>query len=177
MIEDPSTLPKRKHYRLKEFDYSQPGSYFVTLCTKNRSQLFGTLGVGLENNYVVGRGDLTPPKIQLSSIGKIVENFIESISKNYENVSIDKYVIMPNHIHLLLTLTTISTVSGDSAASMPSLHRIIRAFKSLVTRSVGQTIWQVSYYDHIIRNDSDYQKVWDYIDVNPDKWQEDKHFT
>ena len=111
--------PKRKHPRLKEYDYSQPGSYFVTICTKDRKHLFGT--------FPVGRGDLTPPDIKLSSIGLVASRFVESIGKNYLKVSVDKYVIMPNHIHLLLTLSESLTDSGNSAETLPSLHNSVGA--------------------------------------------------
>jgi putative transposase len=156
MIEDPSTLPKRKHPRLKEFDYCQLGSYFVTICVKGHAHM--------------------PLKIHLSIIGVVANDVIQNTSSSYNNVSIENYVIMPNHIHLLVTILPRSLDTDDPNSKNISLNTVIRSVKTMVTKNVGHSVWQDSFYDHIIRDDTDYQNVWDYIEANPYKWQEDELF-
>ena len=92
------------------------------------------------------------------------------ISEKYEKVSVDKYVIMPNHIHLIIVMQ-----NGRTQFS-PTVSRIIKQFKGKVTKQVGFCIWQKSFYDHIIRDENDYLRIWEYIENNPYKWTEDKYF-
>ena len=151
-------LPQRKHNRLKEYDYSQKGAYFVTICTKDRAELFGTVAVGAT---VPGR-----LVVELNDIGIIVDTTILHNNKN--EVIIDHYVIMPNHIHLIIV---ISPETGDRGRS--PLQTIIRNMKAYITKRIGFSPWQKSFHDHIIRNDDDYQKIAEYIKNNPDTWAED----
>lgn len=162
---DKQKLPQRRHPRLKDYDYSQDGAYFVTICTKSHRHLFGTIPVG--------RGAITPPCIDLSKIGKIAEQYLLNINSVYEGVSVDNYVVMPNHIHLLLRIEH----SGGMKASRPTLQTIIRSFKTMITRQLGFSIWQDSFYEHIIRDKNDYSAIWEYISNNPIKWQEDKYYS
>ncbi len=154
-------LPKRKNTRLKEYDYSLPGAYFVTICTKDRQELLSHIIVGDDAHIV--------PKNQLSESGQICDKYINNINTQYENVCLDKYVIMPNHIHLLITL------NGTMRASSPTINveSIIRSFKTMVTKQIGYSIWQRSFHDHIIRGKSDHDKIWQYIDTNVLKWELD----
>ncbi len=158
-------MERRKHPRLKDWDYSQDGAYFITICVKNRSPILST---------VVGRGALTPPLVELSPIGKILDKYILNIEKVYYGVFIDKYVIMPNHVHLLIRLC--SSDGGLRAARPTNVETIIRSLKTMVTRETGRSIWQTSFYDHIIRDENDYLTRWDYIDENPAKWAEDVYY-
>lgn len=153
-------LPKRKPTRLKGYDYSTPGAYFITVCVKDKKQLLGKI-VGDDAHIV--------PKNQLSTYGFICDKYINNINIKYENVLVDKYVIMPNHIHLIIFLY------GTMRASSPTknIEDIIRSLKILVTKEIGVSIWQRSYHDHIIRGEKDYQKIWEYIDTNAAKWEED----
>lgn len=155
-------VPERKHPRLKQYDYSQDGVYFVTVCTQNRACILGT---------VVGRGDLTPPVVRLSRIGKIVDRYTTTISAAHAQVNVDKYAIMPNHVHLLLRICT--PKDGGVGSPRPTVAEVIRGWKSLITRTVGHSIWQTSFYDHIIRSPDDYNTIWHYIDTNPAKWAQD----
>ena len=155
-------VPERKHPRLKQYDYSQDGVYFITVCTQNRACILGT---------VVGRGDLTPPVVRLSRIGKIVDRYTTTISAAHAQVNVDKYAIMPNHVHLLLRICT--PKDGGVGSPRPTVAEVIRGWKSLITRTVGHSIWQTSFYDHIIRSPDDYNTVWHYIDTNPAKWAQD----
>ncbi len=160
-------LRKRKHPRLQGYDYGQAGHYFVTLCVKDRKPVLSSIHVG--------RGALTPPRVALTPAGEITKQHIETINRVYPSVTVDRYVIMPNHVHLLLTLNDPGD-SGGMRASRPTLHTIIRSLKTMVTRKLGRSIWQTSFYDRIIRDEKDFLNVCRYIDENPAKWAEDDLF-
>ena len=103
-------------------------------------------------------------QVQLTGTGKIVETYIQNIPSVYPQVTVEKYAIMPNHVHLLLLL---------EEGCETSVQTIVRSLKRMVTREFGQSIWQNSFYDVVIRNDVMYRCEWQYIDSNPDKWTED----
>ena len=153
-------LPVRKHPRLKTYDYSQNGCYHITVCTKNRRPILSSVKPAERPTMHAG--------IQLSKIGMIVDRYIQNIPAVYPNSILEKYVIMPNHVHLLLTF------SDTGSASVPT---VVRSLKRMVTKELGQSIWQDSYYDVIIRSESMFQCEWEYIDSNPDKWEEDTLFV
>ena len=157
------TLPVRKTNRLEHYDYARPGAYFITICSKDKQWLFWNVGA------TIGRPQAADC---LSLYGRIIEQKIAEISKRYTNVSIDNYVIMPNHIHLLL-----SHYYDDSGRAMlaptPTLSRIVQQFKGAVTKEIHQSVWQKSFHDRIIRNEKEYSKIYEYIDNNPLKWEED----
>ena len=159
-------LPRRKANRLAGYDYSQPGCYFVTICTKGREHLFWDRFDG-----GVGAAFGRPP---LSQKGLTVEQEIRTLSATYSMVTVPKYVVMPNHVHLLIRIE--SKEDGRPKAA-PTLGCIINQFKGAVTKRVGYPIWQKGYHDHIIRTDADYLRVWDYMDTNPAKWREDCYYT
>ncbi|MGN0530258.1 MAG: transposase [Eubacterium sp.] len=156
-------LPKRKPNRLKEFDYSTNGAYFITICVKDRKCVLGK---------IVGEGLCALPKIELTPIGNEIVNSIKYINKNYENVFIEKYVIMPNHIHLIVILDNQTGGRGN-----PPLQNVIGQLKSYTTKKYGKQLWQRSYYDHIIRNEDDYLNIWEYVNSNALKWAEDEFYT
>lgn len=159
--------PKRKSTRLKDYDYSSEGAYFITICTHNKQKILCD---------IVGGGALDAPKIKLSTIGGIVEKYILS-SNNIPEISVEKYVIMPNHIHLILL---VKNNIGTSKAPSPTNNIIshsISTLKRFVNRDVGENIFQRSFHDHIIRGENDYLKIWNYIDTNPQKWEEDCFYT
>ena len=181
-------LPKRKVNRLPEYDYSGSGAYFITICVRDKSPILCSIipaadartsgpAVGGEakpgpSPTPVGADALIGPKCQLSAKGQTVRKYIESMSRT-EGVNVDKYVIMPNHIHLLISID-----SGPMRASAPtaSIPGIIRSFKGLVTKALGENIFQRSYHDHIIRNEADYLLHWNYIDTNPARWDKDEYY-
>ena len=175
-------LPKRKHPRLKQYDYSVNVYYFVTICRKDMKCFFGKIthiadNVGLcfgPNERVYADTELT-----LSPYGQIAEKQLLELEKRYDYVTIDKYVIMPNHIHAILIL------DGEAAGASPrpTLSDIICAYKSLTTRNcnqfgncTGRQIFQNSFYDRILTSEEGYLEVWQYIDENPRKWQNDKYY-
>ena len=141
-------LPDRKRLRLKEYDYSQNGYYFLTICTKDRRPVLSKIVFDSRQEA----------SVQLSAYGTAAEVFIKTFP------GIDKYVIMPNHIHMIIHKTNGKSLFSD-----------VRSFKGLVSKAVGNSIWQDSYYEHIIRNEKDYQEKWRYIDENPLKWAEDEY--
>ena len=155
-------LPKRKPTRLKGYDYSTPGGYFVTLCTYNKRCLLSN---------IVGEGFNALPRNELTTIGKDVEKSIQYINDNYSDIEIDKFVIMPNHIHLIVIL---NDSGGDRT---PPLQNVIGQLKSYTTKMFGAKLWQRSYHDHIIRNEKDYQRIWEYIDTNVLKWELDCFYS
>ncbi len=157
-------LQKRKFIRLKGYDYSSNGAYFVTICTQNRECLFGEI-VGDDAHIV--------PNIILSEIGMVVQRYINSIA------GIEKYVIMPNHVHLIIFISRNEdgTMWASSPTTTQSIPQLIKSFKTLVTKQIGYSIWQRSFHDHIIRNEKEYQKIWEYIDTNPQKWEDDMYHT
>lgn len=155
----------RKHLRLKHYDYSQNGTYFVTICTRERKRILSRIETSVGPDALIG------PQVHLTEIGKTVDQYIQKTNRVYDTVSIERYVIMPNHIHLLIGLQ-----NGPMGASGPTLPQIIKAIKGMVTRSIGHTIWQDNYYEHIIRDENDLLIHWQYIDHNPACWADDPYY-
>lgn len=139
-------LPKRKNIRLNDYNYSSNGAYFITICTKNKENL-------LWKN--VGANCVRPlDQLPLSKIGIVIENEIYKLNTVYENIKVDKYQIMPNHIHLIIFIYEDSNGRTQFA---PTISRIIKQFKGSITKQIGFSIWQKSFYDRIIRNEKEYQ--------------------
>lgn len=151
---------------MKSYDYSY-GWFFVTFCTANRKQILSRI--------CVGRGALTPPCVELSAIGRTVEKHILRTNELYANVAVDSYVIMPNHVHLILALEP-SAGGGVRAPRPTPLSDVVRSIKVMVTKEIGYSVWQTSYYDHILRNEADYLRARQYVDENPARWAEDEYY-
>lgn len=148
--------------RLEGYDYSSCGAYFITICIADKNAfLWENVGA----NCV--RPNEPPP---LSTIGKTIDSEVQKINTIYENVAVDKYCIMPDHIHMIIFLTPDECGKTQFA---PTLSRIIKQFKGTITKQIGISIWQKSFNDRIIRNEKGYQEVWQYIHTNPLKWEED----
>ena len=150
---DEERFPKRKHPRLRQYDYSQPGYYFVTICTSEKRCIFGG-----------------PNK--LNQFGQTAQQCMMEIEKHITGVRVDKWVVMPNHVHAIIKLL-------DTSAN---LSVIVGQYKSAVTKRIHAvradlTVWQTSFHDHVIRTEQDYLKIWNYIHTNPMRWQEDCFFT
>lgn len=155
-------LPIRKHNRLKNYNYNTNGAYFVTLCTKDKRKiLWNSVG------ETCGRPLEASP---LSKIGLMVEDEINRIQKIHPTVVIDKYVIMPNHIHLIVLLQCNENGRPQVA---PTISRIIQQFKGAIVKKAEHPLWQRSFHDHIIRNEQDYKEIWNYIENNPSTWNND----
>ena len=151
-------LPQRKSIRITNYDYSSPGAYFITICTANREKLFWN---GVREDV------LRSQNVPLSTIGEIVEQGILQIVEHYEKVIVDKYCIMPDHIHLILRIK--SDIDGRMI-SAPTVSTVVGSMKRWVSRQVGKPIWQKTFYEHGIRNQQDYDEIWNYIENNPIKY-------
>lgn len=163
-----NALPKRKPTRLQNFDYSNEGIYFITICAQHRKHRF---------SYIVGEGFSLP---SLSAEGKIIADHIDSITQKYPNAYVDRYVIMPNHIHLLLVLKE----QGGRGNPSPTASAIIGWLKYQCTKSINlyngknrEKIFQRSFHDHVVRDRHDYRKIAAYIANNPQTWREDCFFS
>ena len=160
-------LPKRKRNRLKDYDYSSNGAYFVTVCTKDRKNIFWDKN---QPDFVGEDIILPSDSVRLSLYGKIVEEAINAIPIHYSHIELLQYVIMPNHIHMILF---IPYDRGRIISSPTSILTIVGQMKRYVSKKVGTSIWQRSFHDHIIRDRDDYEKISRYIYENPITWQYD----
>jgi len=153
-------LPERKSLRLKGYDYTRGGYYFITICVKEMRETLGK---------VVGTTALGRPRVELTPIGQCTAETIDNASRG--NVRIEKFVIMPNHIHIIVFLAEVADDRGRS-----SLQQVVRNIKSFVTKKAGFPLWQPRFHDHIIRNEAEYKRIWQYIDENPARWSEDVYY-
>lgn len=172
-------LPKRKHPRLKGYNYSRSGAYFITFCVKGGHELLGE---------IVGRDTLGAPTaiilpyIKLSEYGNIIHKEIEDTYLYYSNISVNKFVVMTNHVHIIAIINNGDGVpralTGVPRASRPTatIPSFISVLKKKTNKAVGFNIWQDSYHDRIIRNEDEYKRIWQYIDENPAKWYEDRYY-
>ena len=172
----------RKSIRLKDYDYSSEGLYFITICTQNKEYLFGEIVNG---------------EMILNGAGLMVEKIYKELSIYFKNINFEEYVIMPNHFHCIIKIVDMvgvplvgTQMSGNNRATTrvaPTIGDIIGAFKSLTTveyikmvknnqlPSFDKQVWQRNYYENIIRNEKAYLKVMEYIKDNPLKWDEDRY--
>ena len=149
MDEQITKFPQRKNPRIKDYDYTQKNSYFVTICTH-------------EKKYIFGRPQ------ELSVMGKIATATMSEIPNHFPDIAIDRFVVMPNHVHAILSMTKSGT----------SLSAVVGQYKARVTKQIHEIqpqiqVWQTSFHDHVIRNQADYTRIWNYIDGNPLKWEDD----
>ncbi len=166
----------RKPTRLKEYDYSNDGVYFLTICSKDKKPVFSKIALNSSNassRKFVGDGVLDVPKIDLSTYGKIICKYIEQISNHYNNINIDNYVVMPNHIHILISVSSCGT-SRTPSPTNSTISAFVSTFKRFVNKEVGNNIFQRSFHDHIIRDEQDYIEHYTYIENNPAKWESDE---
>ena len=157
-------LVKRKDLRLQAYDYSAPGAYFVTICTRNRKNFFW------KN---VGASIARPEDISFTNEGEVVRRAVEQIPQKYPAISIEHYVVMPNHLHILLQ---INTDEDGRALLAPTVVKVVQQLKGYVTKQIGVSLWQKSFYDHVVRTEQDYRDIWEYIDGNPSKWMDDEYY-
>ena len=146
----------RQSIRLRGYDYSQPGAYFITVCISQRECLLGEI----EDGNVI-----------LSRYGEVVHFNWFNLTKVYPNIQLDSFVIMPNHIHGIIILTN----------NRHNLSEVVRGFKTFYARRINQLrslsgipVWQRGYYEHIIRNEKTLTKIQEYILNNPYNWETDE---
>ncbi len=193
----------RKSIRLRGYDYSQAGLYFVTICTQGRQCLFGYVDNGVMN---------------LNDAGKMLSATWGEIPAHYEGVEIDEFVVMPNHIHGIVTLVgatprgcpDVNFSPGDEGQARGeqgqargpaptqfrrdvhtrlSLPDVVHRFKTMTTKRYANGVkqngwqpfsaklWQRNYYEHIIRDEAAHLKIAEYIQTNPQRWQEDTYYV
>ena len=164
-------LLKRKEIRLKEYDYSTNGAYFVTVCTKGRKQILSTI--------CVGGGILDAPYIELTEKGEIVREQFEIMNHLYEDINVKHYVIMPNHIHFIIEIAKSGGTSGrpSPTRSNSAVSKYVGTLKRFTDKKCSVELWQRSYYDHIIRSEADFLEKQNYILSNPAKWVEDEYYS
>ena len=165
----------RRSIRLRNYNYSQNGAYFVTLITKNRENLFGEIKNG---------------EMILNDIGRVVEDEWLMSQKIRKEIELDEYCIMPNHFHAIVSIVGANGVCPDSDGEChsplrksKSLSSLMAGFKSSVTKKInivrdmdGLPVWQRNYYEHIVRNESDLRNIRQYIIQNPLNWENDDEF-
>lgn len=164
---------KRRSIRLKDYDYTQNGAYFVTICTFQRYEWFG---------------EIRDDSMNLNRVGRIAQDCWLQISDHFPHVELDEFVVMPNHLHGILVIMHDAgarhVVPLQSAAfAQPiagSLPTIIRSFKAAVTKQINRShlpserIWQRNYYEHIIRSETSLNAIRQYIQANPAQWESDE---
>ncbi len=157
--------PKRKSLRLKNYDYSTTGYYFVTILTEDRKNLFGTI----KNE-----------KIALNDLGLLANKTWLNIPQHFSNITLDEYAIMPNHIHGLFLYSMDEKYKCENNRIAKSIGTLIQSYKATVTResrsiNLQQNVWQRNYYEHVVRNEEGLNKTREYIKYNPLKWDLDRN--
>ncbi len=188
---------QRKSLRLKEYDYSQPWYYFITICV---------------NTWLCILGEISGNEIYLSDAGKMVETYWKKLEEKYHHIRLHKYTVMPNHFHGIIEImdiqdgrgqpmcwpwywtvnwldkNQIGTYSGQTHSSAPTIGEMIQWFKTMTTNIYIQNVknyhwepfykklWQRNYYEHIIRNENGYFKISEYITHNPNNWKHDRFY-
>ena len=164
-VGETSGRPQRKKNRLENYDYNSCGAYFITVCTlEKRNYFWRNVGAIIDR----------PHNVELSPYGKMADEAIQNIPSAYPALSLESYVIMPNHIHILLRVCV--DECGRPLVA-PTMSRVIKQLKGIVSKQIGTSIWQKSFYDHIIRNREDYEEHLRYIRENPIHWCYDELYT
>ena len=167
-----SKFPQRKHIRLRNYNYSGNGCYFLTICTKDKNHLFGSYNVGALHEAPANHAENRC--INLNQNGRLVERAIQGLHIRFDEITVDNYIVMPNHIHMLVSIN--NDINSERALREAPLQR------SLLSKAVGYikmnvskeihktnpriTVWQRGYVDHIIRNQQDFEYHWNYIEFN-----------
>lgn len=190
MMENESKKHDRRSIRLTNYDYSQPGSYFITICTFASGR-----GTACRAHPPIF-GDICDGVMNLNKYGEIADKRWLDIPEHFKNVDLDEYVIMPNHVHGIITIngeegTACRATTPDKEQLMKPINKfsnpisgelatIIRSYKAAVTKQINEirgtnspAVWQRNYYEHIIRNRADYEEIRGYIVANPSKWEKD----
>ncbi|MHB8104719.1 MAG: transposase [Dehalococcoidales bacterium] len=162
-----SDIHHRRSIRLKGYDYSLPGAYFVTIITYQRIPVFG---------------EIKAQNMLLGDFGEIAISCWEDIPKHYPNILLDSFIIMPNHVHGILIIDNVGAgLKPAPTAKKYPLSEIVRSFKTFSARRIntlrktpGLPVWQRNYYAHIIRNEEELNSIREYIENNIREWETDK---
>jgi len=168
-----ATVHNRHSMRLKGYDYSQMGSYFITLCAYNRECLFGDITVGAGSK---------PAHIALNEYGEIIRNVWNDLPNHIGGIELNVFGIMPNHIHGIVTINRAGLEPAPTKQF--GLPEIIRQLKTFSARQINARrgtprvpVWQRNYYEHIIRNEESYGDIATYISNNPAQWEADQLYV
>lgn len=163
--------PEKHHrhsIRLKKYDYSQAGAYFVTIDIQNRERLFGDIANGA---------------MVLNDAGKMIADQWNALRERFPSVDLDTYQIMPDHFHGIIIIVGATLVVALDGGKPPTLGNIIGAFKSITTheyikgvknqywQKFSKRLWQRNYYEHVIRDENDLNRIRKYIQLNPSNWK------
>lgn len=155
-----------KNIRLKNFDYSQPGAYFITVCSFQRQNVFG---------------NINSAEMSLNQYGEIVKSAWSQLPQHFPLMVCDSFVAMPNHIHCIIVLNGLMNAAQSTQTKTPELYNIVRCLKIFSTREInalrntpGATVWQRNYYERVIRNEDELNRIRTYIISNPMLWMHDK---
>lgn len=173
----------RRSIRLKGYDYASPGAYFVTICVQDRECVLGEV----VNGYM-----------QVTKYGQMAHDFWDEVPVHFPNVSVDAFVVMPNHVHAIIVINDVSQggeggvsdcggavtapCAGDTTTiDRPTLGQIVAYYKHQTTKHINQMrdtpgtrFWQRNYWEHIIRNEASYRRIYEYVEHNPALWEEDQ---
>ena len=161
----------RKNIRLEGYDYNSVGLYFITVCTVEKKKLLCKI-----KEPTVGTVVLDGPLVQLTDYGEIVEHRLRVMSDFYDDIKLDSFVVMPNHIHMMVRVLK-NGPSGTTVPTMNKVGRFVGTFKRLTNREIGINIWQSRSHDRIVRSDEEYFGYMEYIEANPQKWMTDDHYV
>ena|GEM_PF-156041 len=184
----------QKSYRYKNYDYSKSGGYFITVCTKDKRHILSSISIDPvtcpnpridaqkvdEKNHTqitIVNDRFVYPNLHLTNIGKIVEDTFIEILNFQKNIEICSYVIMPNHVHLIILIHDSWDPNGNFIGATTTVSNIIRFLKNKVTKKCGAQIWQKRFYDHILRDENDFCNHSIYIQNNPVNWINDEYFS
>ena len=165
-------LPQRKPLRKEGFDYDFCGVYFITICTQDRREILSQI-VGVD----VPDDPYDHPQIKLTDYGTIADKYIKQLNDFYNHLSIEWYVIMPNHIHILLNVLDGTSRTSSPTKQHSTVSQFVSTFKRFCNKEYGGNVWQRGYNDHIIRDREDYEKHVRYIVENPMNWYFDELYN
>jgi putative transposase len=168
----PASIYHRRSIRIQGFNYTQPGSYFITICTWHKSLIFGEIIQG---------------EVVLSKLGEIARKEIERLPDRFSDIIMDGFVVMPNHIHMLITISADAIPkmqTSNEAFKQPvpgSIPTIVRSYKAAVTQRIlamrdapVAEVWHRNYYEHVVKNENEREKIFLYIVANPAQWDSDE---
>ena len=172
-METENKLPQRKPLRIPHYNYNANGSYFITFCTHDRKNI-------LVSHYTTDVSyTITRVWANYSEYGKIAQNVIENFTNDL-GVKIDCFCIMPNHVHMILSID--NNISNDAKTHRSQISKVVGYIKTSISKKIHtlygkQKIWQRGFYDHIIRNQQDFDEITKYIEENPYKWNLDSLYN
>jgi putative transposase len=163
------TRHHRRSIRLRGYDYSLPGAYFVTICARERRCLFGKV---VDN------------QAYFTQAGELVVHSWDSLPQHFPEVELNAFVLMPNHIHAIIVLEEHASASTVMDPKRPTLGQVVAFFKYQTTKGLnelwqtpGEPVWQRNYFEHVIRNEASLRQLREYVTHNAAHWQQDSLYS